>query len=193
MKALSIFSFLFIFLFLLTSCSEDEILDETTLIQNEETLIKATESNDFITIRVESLADMTDNRATGPNPGDYCNISFDINSNKEIDADIDFGYESATENYDICSYYFLGDDVITHCAGHPTTAKFSEYFTASSTLTTPHIIWELKISKEELNQTRTLSFTVKTIDQGEFRIYPTNISNNNPREFYFNKTLTFNW
>jgi len=180
-------------LFTLNSCSNEEIMDQKILIQSDETYIEAIESEDFITIHVESLIDLTDNQETSLVSPDYCNISFDINSNKEIDSEIDFGYESPTKNYDICSYYFLDNESITHCAGHPTTAIFSESFSSSSINSIPHRIWELKISKEELDYTKNLSFTVKTIDRGFFRAYPTNIENTNPILFYFNKTLTFKW
>ncbi len=183
----------FLTILFLASCSENETLDESILIHTNETLIKAFESEDYITIRVEALIDSTDNRGGSANASDYCNISIDINSNKAIDSEIDFGYESPTVNYDICSYYFLGNESITHCAGHPTTANFSEIFSSSAESNTPHMIWELKISKEELNFTRNLSFTVKTIDQGVFRTFPPITKNGNPILFNFAETLTFIW
>lgn len=187
------FFFASIMLLMFNSCSDDEIMDQKIMIESDEMYIKAIESQDFITIYVESLADLTDNEGSSGFIPDFCNISFDINSNKEIDSEVDFGYGSPTTNYDICSYYFLDDDVLTHCAGHPTTAIFTESFSASPLNAVPHRIWELKISKEELDHNKRLSFTVKTYDQGRFRNYPTNIQSTNPVLFYFNKTLTFNW
>ncbi len=189
------FSLAFIILTLLffTSCQDNETLEESILVQNENTYIIATESEDFITIRVEAISDITDNRNGSINATDYCNISFDINNNGRKDADIDFGYESPTENYDICSYYFLEGDAITHCAGHPTAAVFSENFSSSAQNEVPHLIWTLKIPKEELNQNRNLSFTVKTIDNGNFLIHPPLDKGTNPILFSFDKTLKFNW
>lgn len=189
----SLLPFAFLLIIFLTSCQDNEVLDETVLLQNTETFIQGIESENFITIRVESLADTSDDRGGEINTNDYCNISFDINSNNQIDADIDFGYESPTSNYDICSYYFLEADAITHCGGHPTTATFTESFAASSEKSIPHMIWELTIPKEELDYTRKLSFTVKTIDKGVFRTHPPISRNENPILFTFKETLTFNW
>jgi len=190
---LSYFS-LFIFLLLfLASCQDNETLEESVLIQDDNTFISAVETEDFITINVESLSDITDNRGGATNENDYCNISFDINSNNSIDSEIDFGYESPTANYDICSYYFLESESITHCGGHPTTAVFTETFASSAASTTPHMIWSLKISKEELNDTRNLSFIVKTIDKGSFTTYPPFPKGSNPILFTFEETLNFKW
>jgi len=186
-------TFTLLLLIFFTSCQENEILEESILVQNEDTYIIATESEEFITIRVEALSDMTDNRNGAINATDYCNISFDINNNGNIDSDIDFGYESPTKNYDICSYYFQDGDAITHCAGHPTQAVFSENFSSSPQNTSAHMMWTLKIPKEELNQKRNLSFTVKTIDQGDFLIHPPLEKGSNPILFNFDKTLKFNW
>ena len=186
--------FLFILVFVsFFSCSDEETLEESVLIENNETFVQVTESIDFITISVESLIDTKNDNIDSNTGSDFCNISFDINSNKAIDAEIDFGFESPTENYDICSYYFLDNDAITHCAGHSTTAVFTESFVATEKNEVPHMTWKLKISKEELNQTKPLNFTVKTVDNGQFRTYPTNINNTNQALFFFNKTLTFNW
>jgi len=180
-------------LFFFTSCQDNEVLDESVLVQNDITFIKGIETEDFITIRVESLGDTSDDRGGEVNANDYCNISFDINSNNNIDSEIDFGYESPTVNYDICSYYFLDGKSITHCGGHPTTATFYETFASSDVESTPHMIWELKIPKEELDFKRKLTFTVKTIDKGLFRTHPPISKNDNPISFTFDETLTFNW
>ena len=182
-----------VILFTTSSCSDNEMLEETIVVTNENTLIVGIESEDFITIRVEALSDITDNREGETNEKDYCNISFDINSNNEIDSEIDFGYESPTKYYDICSYYFLEEQSITHCGGHPTEAVFEESFASSDASTTPHMIWTLTIPKEELNQKRTLSFTVKTIDKGIFKTFPPTSKNNNALSFDFSETLTFRW
>lgn len=187
------FSFLILLLIFFASCQENETLENSVLVNDENTFISITESDDFITIKVESLSDITDNRGGPTNKNDYCNISFDINSNNSIDSDIDFGYESPTINYDICSYYFLDGESITHCAGHPTTAVFSESFSSSIESTTPHMIWSLVISKEELNNARNLSFTVKTIDRGSFRTNPPFPEGANPIQFTFDETLNFKW
>ncbi|MEM9548945.1 MAG: hypothetical protein AAGA77_23365 [Bacteroidota bacterium] len=185
--------FTILLMLLFTSCQEDETLQESTLVQSENTFIRVTESENHILIRVESLSDFTDNRNGDVNQTDYCNISFDINNNGTIDSDIDFGYESPTKHYDICSYYFLENDAITHCGGHATEAIFSESFTTSAASSEPHMIWELSIPKEELNNTRTLAFTVKTIDKGEFNTHPPISKKSNPVLFTFKETLKFEW
>ena len=97
----SLLPFLLFSLVFFTSCQDNETLDEAVLIHDTNTYIKGIETENFITIRVESLADKSDDRGGEVNANDYCNISFDINSNKNIDSEIDFGYESPTINYDI--------------------------------------------------------------------------------------------
>ena len=185
---------IFIFaLFGLFSCQEDETLDQLQLVDTESTSIFVEETNDHIIIHVEVLSDITDNRNGEVNTRDYCNISFDINSNNQIDSEIDFGYESPTNNYEICSYYFLDEGAITHCGGHATSAIFTGSFAASERKAIPHMIWTLTISKDELNQKRKLSFVVKTIDAGIFSTFPITPKNENPLSFDFSETLTFQW
>lgn len=185
--------FLAFFLILFSSCQKDELLNETVLVSSEEAFIMAEESENYITIRVEALQDTTDNRDGAVNASDYCNISIDINNNGLIDSEIDFGYESGTINYDICSFYFLEDDAITHCGGRDSKAHFISSFIPTAVRSTPHMFWELSIPKFELSDQRTLAFVVKMVDGGEFTSFPPQDKGINPVNFNFDQRLIFEW
>ncbi len=179
--------------FLLTSCEKDEPLTDSSLVDNETAFIRVFESEDHINIYVESLQDTIDNRTEEYPLSDFCFVVFDINGNAAIDENIDFGFGSPTNDYDICSFYFIDSTTLTACAGFESEAIFTGDFIATEKNMTPHITWTLSIPKKDFSGTRSLDFIVKTYEPGIYRSYPEERTPINAIQFDFEKTMTVEW
>jgi len=185
--------FLLITALLINACGKKEDCTEETVFNLEEAYIHVSESKDHINIRVESLLDSIDHRTEEFPLLDFCNIAFDVNGNGQIDENIDFGFSSPSNNYDICSFYFLDTLRITGCGVFESEADFDHDFASSDISSTAHPIWNLSIPKKDFGNNRTLNFVVKTYEPGRYLTYPVPRVADNSGAINFDRTFEVIW
>lgn len=179
---------------LFTSCKDDDETQITTTLINDLTHnIKVVETGNNLELTIEVLSD-TINNLMGNFPNtDLINILIDKNTNGIIDEDFDWGIGILSFN-EICTFYLIDSTTVSGCGLLELGVGLNSSFISSSLSPDNHIVWNISIPKEELDNSKPLNMVIKTFESGEgYTTFPKdNIYQNSPT-ISFDKVLSVNW
>ena len=184
---------LLLIMILLMSCKDDEPHIDTTVVTSLTHHIQVTEDDNNLQIRIEVLDDLTDDRM-GDFPNiDLISIYIDQNANGVIDRDVDWGVGILDFNT-ICTFYAIDSMSISGCGVYDSDATLSSDFVETSLSSTEHIVWDITIPKDELDDSKPLNLVVKTFASGEgYTTFPRNNIYSETALLSFDKVLSVDW
>ncbi len=187
-------TFVFVLLTLLTSCKDDdEPQISTTLVNSQTHHIKVVETNDNLELTIEILSDTTNNLIGNFPDIDLITIAIDKNANGIIDEDFDWGIGILDFN-EICTYYLIDSMTISGCGILESEASLNSNFISSSLSPDNHIVWNISIPKEELDDSKPLNMVIKTLAAGEgYTTFPEDNIYNNSATISFSAVLSLDW
>lgn len=167
-------------LFLVSSCSKDNLVLEETLYNTDKGLVDISEDDNNVNIRIESLLNSP-----------FAIVAFDHNNNSQIDSLVDFAYGFLNDQYDFCGTYLIRPNAMSGCGALSTNGTFLAQQTTTEFDSTEHYVFDLSIPKNELDDSGELRFMVKVYGS-EYNNFPENPLPD-PLEFSFKNTFTVFW
>jgi len=189
----SVIGFAIFLVMLLVSCKDKEPHINATLVTSPTHQIKVEENDDNLQFTIEVLLDTTNN-LTGDFPDiDLINIYFDKNADGIIDEDSDWGL-GILEYNKICTFYMKDSLAVSGCGVFESDATLTSNFMASSLSTEEHIIWDISIPKNDLDDSKPLNMVVKTFAAGEgYTTFPRDNIYPNSAVVSFDHVLSLDW
>ena len=93
----------------------------------------------------------------------------------------------------LCSYYFLDQENLSPCGDYLTEASIEGRFEASAALEYPHIIWLIKIPKQEFNLLQEVDFVLKIYSNYQYSSYPVGSEWHTLPKMSFDRVLSYKW
>lgn len=188
----SVIGFTLLIMILLMSCKDDDPHIDTTVVTSLSHHIQVTEDDNNLQIKIEVLQDTTDDRMGDFPNADFISIYIDRNANGIIDDGIDWGLGILSFD-EICTFLMIDSMAVSGCGLFESDATLSSDFAASSLSSDSHIIWNISIPKDDL-QDDVLKMVVKTFSNGVgYQTFPRENINQNTATVSFDKVLTVNW
>ena len=165
----------------------------TTLINNQTHHITVAETGNNLELTIEILSDTTNNlMGTFPNV-DFIRILIDKNANGIIDEDFDWGISILDFN-EICTFYLIDSMTVSGCGILESDADLNSAFSSTSLSPDNHIVWNISIPKEDLDNSKPLNMVIKTFAANEgYTTFPKDNIYQNSSTISFDNVLSVDW